>query len=62
MVVNGELNPDEYDIGRKSHRIIHVISRGPSVINFHEDAEIERESIQASLYHHSTVPQIQDTQ
>ena len=59
MVVNAELKASEYDIGRKSHHIIHVISWGPSVMNFRVD---ESESIQASLYHHSTVPQIQDKQ
>ena len=31
-------------------------------MNFHDDTEIERVSIQASSYHHSTVPQIQDKQ
>ena len=29
-------------------------------MNFCEDDGLERESIQASPYHHSTVPQIQD--
>ena len=29
-------------------------------MNFREDAGIECESIQASSYHHSTVPQIQN--
>ena len=42
------------------HHIIRAISRGPSVMNVCEDAGIERESIQASSYHPSTVPQIQD--
>ena len=32
----------------------------PSIMNFH--AGIERESIQASSYHHSIVPQIHDKQ
>ena len=45
MVINAELKPGEYDIGRTSHCIIHVISRGPSIMNFHEDARIEHESI-----------------
>ena len=31
-------------------------------MNFREDAGIECESIEASSYHHSTVPQIQDKQ
>ena len=44
------------------HHIIHVISRGPSVMNFRDDAGIERESIQASSYHYSTVLQIQGKQ
>ena len=44
------------------HHIIRVISRRLSVMNFREDAGIERESIHASLCHHSTVPQIQDKQ
>ena len=59
MVVNAELKPGEYYIGRILHHIIHVISWGPSIMNFRED---ESESIQASLYHHSTVPLIQDKQ
>ena len=29
-------------------------------MNFRKDAGIERESIQASSYHRSTIPQIQD--
>ena len=62
MVVNAELKPGEYDIGRISHRIIHVISRGPSIMNFGEDAGIEHESSRAASYHHSTIPQIQDKQ
>ena len=57
--VNGdkcaELKPGECDNGWASHHI------GPSIMNFREDAGIERESIQSS-YHHSTVPQIQDMQ
>ena len=44
------------------HYIIHVISRGPSVMNFRDVAGIECESIQASSYHHPTIPQIQDKQ
>ena len=61
-------NPDkcwksgEYDIGRASHYISHVISWGLSIMNFHDDAGIERESIQASSYLHSTVHHIQDNQ
>ena len=42
------------------HHITHIISRDPSIKNFREDAGIEYKSIQASSYHHSTVPQIQD--
>ena len=61
MVINAELKPGEYDIGCASLHIIHAISRGLS-INFREDTGIERESIQASLYRHSTIPQIQDKQ
>ena len=59
---NAELKSGKYDIGRASHRIILVISRDPSIMNFCRDAGIERESIYASLYHHSTVPQIQEKQ
>ena len=62
MVVNTELKPGEYDIGWASHCLIHVISRGPSVVNFRKDAELEHESIQGSSYHHFTLPQIQDKQ
>ena len=58
MVINAELKPGDYDIGCASHRIFHVISRGPSVMNFLKDAGIEHKSIQASSSHHSTVPQI----
>ena len=49
MVINAELKPGEY-----------VIARGLSVINSREDDEIECESIQASSYHHYTVPQIKE--
>ena len=44
------------------HHIFHVISQSQRVINFCEDAGIERKSIQASSYHYSTIPQIQDKQ
>ena len=62
MVVNAELKPGEYDIGRISHHIIHVITRGLSTMNFGKDAGIEHESSRAASYHHSAVPQIQDKQ
>ena len=61
-VINAELRPGEYNIGWASCRISHVLSRCPSVMNFCEDAGIERVSIQVSSYHHSTVLLIQDKQ
>ena len=42
------------------HHTIHVISSGPIVMNFCEDAGIEHESIPVPSYHHSTVTQIHD--
>ena len=42
----------------ENHITIHVISRGPSVMDFREVAGIECESIQASSYHHSIIPAV----
>ena len=64
MVINAELKPESLVnmTLAAAHHIIHVISRGSSNMNFREDTGIEREAIQASLYHHATIPQIQDKQ